>query len=164
IHVLLRVHADDEVGPAVAVEVAAGHRHTAGEGRGKGSEGPDLAAADRFVHFHGRTTAGLAEDKVLAAVAIHVRYGDRRAGHPEAVNGSYWRPVAAAEHVHGQHAARPGGNDDVVVEIVIDVARGHVQTALERRWIRRVGPQQAAIGTAEDLHEGTGSRPGRDND
>src|SRR5262249_44054152 len=132
-----RAGAGDDVGLAVAVDVAGCHRHAAVEvdvvGHEAHQQRPVLAAEDLDL----RPTPGAgADDDVRGAVAVDVGRGDVDAaaeGGVERHEAHQQRAGLAVEDLDLRPAAGAGADDDVRHAVAVDIAAGHPHAAEEAR-------------------------------
>src|SRR5262249_11493170 len=136
-----RARPHDDVGPAVAVDVARGHVHAAGEARVEGVDAQDEAAVPPADDLHVRAAARPGPgDDVRKSVVVNIadRHGHAAAegrvvGHELA---AHLPGPAATEHLHVWPAAGPGPGDDFRIGLADFNGLGrHVDAAAEGRVV-----------------------------
>src|SRR5205823_3238975 len=121
-----RPGAGDDVGPAVAGQVARGDEHAAGEGPAVGEEALDAAAGGAAEHLDVRATARAgAGNDVGLAVAVHVAGGHGHAAAKQRVVGEERMDHGSRQAVEdldvgAARGARAG--DEVGEAVAVDVA------------------------------------------
>jgi len=157
----------DDLGQAVAVDVARGDEHSARERRRIGVEAGNLVdAACETECAHVRTAAGsCGGDDVGQAVAVDVARGDADAAVERGIVGVEARdlvqPSSQAERAHVRvAAARPG--DDIGQPVTINISARHEHTTGKQRIVGIEPGQLGRSPTGEanhaDVRPATGTR------
>ena len=136
--------AGDDVGEAVAVDVARGHVHAAGECRVVGEEAADWREGHAVPDPDVRSAAGpRAGDDVRAAIAVDVARGDEHASGERRVVREEAADLGerhAIPHAHVRAAAGPRPGDDVELPVAVHVAERDAHASDKRRIVREEAP------------------------